>query len=82
MKDTVTTCRFCGKQIGVITWGVYRKIMVDAAAVMVKADQNGEEFVRIDGSKVQGIEVPFGYEGRAEPAYRVHRKNCFARGSK
>ena len=78
MKDNgVRSCRFCGKKIAVITWGVYRKIVVDAAAVMVEADPDGEEFVRIDGSKIRGREAEIGTIG-AEPAYRIHRKNCFS----
>ena len=78
MKDSVKTCRFCGKPVAIITWGVYRKVVVDAAAVMVQADPYGEEdFVRIDGSKVRATEVPFMSEGStAEPAYRIHRKTC------
>ena len=78
MKDNgVRTCRFCGKQIAVITWGVYRKVVVDAAAVMVEADPDGEEFVRIDGRKIRGREAEIGTIG-TEPAYRAHRKNCFS----
>ena len=82
MKDNgVRACRFCGKPIAVITWGVYRKVVVDAAAVMVAADPDGEEFVRIDGTKVRAREVdPYEYTGASEPAYRVHRKNCFSGG--
>ena len=81
MKDNgVRTCRFCGKQIAVITWGVYRKVVVDAAAVYVVPDPDGEEFVRIDGSKIRGREAEIGTIG-PEPAYRIHRKNCFS-GSK
>ena len=79
MKDNgIRTCRFCGKPIAVITWGVYRKIVVDAAAVMVEADPEGEEFVRVDGSKIRAKEVPYEKEGHSEPAYRIHRKNCFS----
>ena len=76
MKEEIRRCRFCGNQIGVITWGVYRKVVVDAAAVMVVADPDGEEFVRIDGSKVRGREVQYEEAVTAEPAYRIHRKNC------
>ena len=75
MKDSVKTCRFCGKQIAIITWGVYRKAVVDAAAVMVEANPEGEDFVRIDGSKVRGVEVDFMDPG-GEPAYRDHRISC------
>lgn len=68
-------CRWCGKQIGVITWGVYRKVVVDAEAVYVVPDEYGEEFVRIDGSKIRGVEAAPGTI-QAEPAYRPHRKTC------
>ena len=78
-RDAVTTCKFCKKQIGIITWGIYRKIVVDAEAVDVVPDEEGEEFVRIDGSKVRGREVEIGTTG-SEPAYRIHRKNCFLPG--
>ena len=62
-----------------ITWGIYRKVVVDAEAVMVAADPEGEEFVRVDGTKVQGKEIdPYEYTGPMEPAYRIHRKNCFS----
>ena len=76
MKDTTMKCKFCGKKIGIITWGIYRKTVVDAEAVMVAADPEGEEFVRIDGSKIKGREVRFEEAVIAEPAYRQHRKTC------
>ena len=77
-KDTVKTCKFCGKQIGIITYGVYRKVVVDAEAVVVQADPLGDEFVRIDGSKVKAIELPFMPEGvsAGEIAYRPHQWSC------
>ena len=81
MKDAVKTCRFCGKPVAVITWGVYRKAVVDAAAVMVQANPEGEDFVRIDGSKVKGFEVDFISDGNAEPAYRMHGRTCDRRPS-
>ena len=74
-RDSVTECRYCGKQIGIITWGVFRKAVVDAEAVDVVPDADGEDFVRIDGSKIRGREAEIGTIG-AEPAYRLHRKNC------
>ena len=76
--SNVYTCKFCGKKIGVITYGVYRKAVVDAEAVMVAASEEGEEFVRIDGSKIRGVELPFlqNVEGVGEPAYRLHRRTC------
>ena len=79
MKDTTRTCRFCGKKVCIITWGVYREIVVDAEAVDVVPDPEGEEFVRIDGSKVRGREAEIGTLG-TEPAYRIHRKTCSSGG--
>ena len=75
MKDMVTRCRKCGKPVAVITWGVYRKALVDATAVMVVTDPEGEEFLRVDGSKVLAREAGYEVEG-TEPAYRQHRKTC------
>lgn len=73
-KDSFKKCRICGKPIGVIEWGVYRKVTVDAEAVRVIPAEGGEDFVRIDGSKIRGIEAPFLDD--AEIAYRPHRKTC------
>ena len=74
-NNTIKICRFCGKKVSIITWGVYRKIVVDAEAVDVAPDPDGEEFVRFDGSKVRGREADAGTLG-TEPAYRIHRKTC------
>ena len=68
----ISNCRKCGRPIGVITWGIYRKAVVDAEAVMVVADPEGEEYVRIDGSKVRAREADYEIDG-TEPAYRLHR---------
>ena len=76
MKDSFRLCRKCGKPVAVITWGVYRKILVDAGAVDVVPDEYGEEFVRIDGSKIRGREVPMESAYDYEAAYRPHRKTC------
>ena len=73
--SSIFTCKFCGKQIGIITYGIYRKMVVDAEAVDVVPDPNGEEFVRIDGSKIRGREAEIGTIG-TEPAYRQHRRTC------
>jgi len=70
-------CRRCGQMIGIIEYGVYRKVVVDAVPYYVKADPDGEQFVRIDGSKVMAKEVPFETEG-TEPAYKPHK--CGGRG--
>ena len=75
-EDGYRTCRKCGKPIGVITWGIYRKSVVDLIPVMVTADPEGEDYVRIDGSKVKAREVAFDSQAPAEPAYRMHRKSC------
>ena len=73
MKEKVMTCRFCGKPVMVVTWGIYRKIVVDAASVMVASDPEGIDYVRYDGSKVRAREVPYESNEPAEPAYRPHR---------
>ena len=67
-------CRKCGERIAIISWGVYRKAVVNPGAVMVVPKDGGEEFIRIDGSKLLGREAR--YEEGGEPAYRMHRKTC------
>ena len=74
-RENINKCKFCGKPIGVITWGIYRKIVVDAEAVDVVPDPHGEEFVRVDGSKIRGRVAEPGTL-QTEPAYRPHRKTC------
>ena len=77
MKSSVNTCKFCGRPIGVITSGIYRKVVVDAEAVDVVADPNGDEiFIRIDGSKLRGREVRLDSDYKYEVAYRPHRISC------
>ena len=80
MKDAVKKCRFCGKPIAVITYGIYRKNVVDAEVVDVVPDEKGEDFVRIDGSKIRGREAEIGTLG-TEPAYRIHGRSCGRRPS-
>lgn len=75
MKDRMRICRKCGEQIAIITWGVYRSVTVDPEAVDVAPAEDGEEFVRIDGSKIRGKEAEIGTI-QTEPAYRMHRKTC------
>ena len=77
--NQLPTCKKCGRKIAIIEWGVYRKVIVDPEAVMVIADEYGEEFVRIDGSKVRGKPVTYEDAVLAEPAYRLHRKTCGVR---
>ena len=57
MKETIHSCRYCGQPIIVVTWGIYRKVVADAEAVEVIADPAGEEFVRIDGTKLRAREA-------------------------
>ena len=65
-------CRKCGQMIDIITCGIYRKTVVDAVPYYVKADPAGEQFLRIDGSKLMAREMPYETEG-TEPAYKPHR---------
>ena len=80
MKDTVRKCRRCGTPICVISCGLYRNVLVDAEAVTVIPDMCGECFIRVDGSKMRGREVPMGSfpagELKAEYVYRPHAKTC------
>lgn len=78
-RSELSVCRFCGKEIGIITYGIYRKTLVDIDSVLVVPDENGEIFVRIDGTKVKGREVPYESAENAEPAYRPHAKRCTGR---
>ena len=73
--DGFRLCRECGQPVKVITWGVYRNVLADATPVWVKAEENGFNFVRENGSKVIGKEVAPGTEG-SEMAYRLHRQTC------
>ena len=75
MKEGQRRCRKCGREIMIIEWGVYRKVIVDPEAVWIIPSIRGEEFVRIDGSKVRGEEAD-AETIQAEPAYRMHRKTC------
>lgn len=81
MKDAIQKCRFCGKPIAVITYGIYRKSVVDADPVWVSADQSGVDYVRIDGSKIRGREVDVTAPVKSEPAYRIHGRSCGRRPS-
>lgn len=69
-------CRRCGREIAVIEWGVYRKAIVDPDAIWVVPDEEGEDFMRVDGSKIRGRESPYSAKECGEPAYRLHRRSC------
>ena len=75
-KSFSTTCRKCGKDISIIEYRAFSKRVVDILPVMVAPDPNGEDFVRIDGSKIKGRIVPYEYEGPYENVYRQHRFTC------
>ena len=79
--DGVKKCKFCGKPIAVITHGIYRKSVVDAEAVEVVPDPKGEEYVRIDGSKIRGREVSMDSAYDYEMVYRIHGRSCGRRPS-
>ncbi len=74
-KDSFKRCRKCGKMIGIIRERAYRKIIVDAEAVNVIPDKLGDIFMRVDGSKMRGIEAPIDKQAGAitEYVYRPHR---------
>ena len=66
-------CRKCGAPIAVISWGIYRKAIVDPEAVWVTADSDGDQYIRIDGSKVMAKPAGHTITTGAEPAYRPHK---------
>ena len=79
--DSFKRCRICGKKIGIITQGIYRKVVVDVDPVEVIADAGGMTFIRIDGSKVTAREATRFDDNalEAEWAYRPHRRSCEVR---
>lgn len=78
-KDSFKRCKSCGRMIGIIKERTYRKIIVDAEAVLVMPDKLGDSFIRVDGTKIRGREADFeekaafGIPGGPEYAYRPHR---------
>ena len=73
--SVIKRCRHCGEKIMIIEWAPYRKVLVDAEAVNVRTDPSGEEYVRIDGSKVRGFAVPIDVPN-TETAYCPHSRSC------
>ena len=71
-KSTDMKCRGCGRTVWLMQYGVYRKAIVDSEPVYVVADPNGEQYLRVNGIKVQAREVPTETEN-AELVYRPHR---------
>ena len=72
VEEDMKACRKCGQMIDIITLGIYRKTVVDAVPYYVKPDPAGEQFLRVDGTKIQAKEMPFEEDG-TEPAYKPHR---------
>ena len=76
-RDSFKRCRVCGKRIGIITQGIYRKVVVDETPVEVIPDANGDSYIRIDGSKMIGREAETGeIQLDTEWVYRPHRRSC------
>ena len=75
MAGTIRTCKHCGAQVMIIEWGIYRKVLVDAEAVNVRPDKNGQEYIRYDGSKVRGFAMLIDALN-TEPAYCPHSRSC------
>ena len=73
--SAIRKCRHCGEKVMIIEWAPYRKVLVDAESVNVRPDDDGQEYVRIDGSKVSGFAVPID-ELNTEPAYCPHSRSC------
>ena len=73
--SAIRTCRHCGEKVMIIEWGIYRKVLVDAEVVNVRADPDGQEYIRIDGSKVRGYAAPIDMPN-TEPAYCPHSRTC------
>lgn len=74
-QETMKSCRKCGKLIGILSRGLYRNVVVDASGFEVVPDPEGEEFIRIDGSKVRA-KILDRYDDdtvEAEYAYRPHK---------
>ena len=46
---------------------------------MVVADPEGEEYIRIGGTKLLAREAEYESEEKAEPAYRPHYRTCGVR---
>ena len=74
---TVKICKKCGKEIFILPQRMYRSITVDAEAVPVVADPLGDEFIRVDGTKVKARVLKIDEEATGEEyAYRPHRWTC------
>lgn len=74
-RDSFKRCKHCGRMIGIIRVNAYKKIIVDADPVTVHQDRLGDEYIRIDGSRMRGIpdNTYEDCEPTAEVVWRRHR---------
>ena len=79
-KESVNRCRKCGKPVSVISYGIYKNVLVDAEAVVAVADMSGECFIRNEGTKMRGREVDIEEATEVtrlvEYVYRPHARTC------
>ena len=78
MKDTFRLCRKCGRPIDIIKERAYRKVIVDAFPVVVIPDRLGDEYIRLDGTRMRGKPAPMDIEHSTEAAegvFRPHKCN-------
>lgn len=78
MKSTpIKICKHCGKEILILSERMYRSIVVDAEAVAVVADPLGDEYIRLNGTKVKARALKIDeFDNRSEYAYRPHKWTC------
>lgn len=71
-------CKKCGKPVEIITQRLYKKIIVDASPVLVMPDPLGEEFIRMDGTKMRGTTQHRWDDDRkiCEGVFRPHYRTC------
>ncbi len=78
MKGRFSVWRKCGRRIDIIKARAYRHIIVDAFPVVVLPDPFGDEYIRLDGTKMRGTPAPMDSEHSKEAAegvFRPHRCN-------
>ena len=88
IRSNVKRCRKCGKPVSVISFGIYRNVLVDINAIPAVPDMCGEQFIRVDGTKMRGRPVDIEESPvlvnsknakaseRIEYVYRPHTRTC------